>query len=124
MALCNNEVVEAFASVLHKPFTPQNRAFSVEEIKLSIQRAYRQGVDAVVYGKSAVQGWSPMPNNKGIIAILIGLTSIQSPRDVATGQATGKRRHLPFLKPTGALGFALDINGQMAGFVYQKIDWT
>ncbi len=121
MSLCNNEVIEAFASVLHKPFTPQNRAFSIEEIKFAIQRAYPQGVDAVVYGKSAVQGWSPVPNSKGIIAILIGIVS---PRDPASGLPTGKRQHLPFLKPTGSLGFALDINGQMAGFVFHTITWT
>ena len=121
MALCNNEVVQVFNSVLHKPFTPQHRAIGVEELTFAIQRAYPQGVDAVVYGKSAVQGWSPVPNNKGIIAILIGIVS---PRDPASGLPTGKRQHLPFLKPTGALGFALDINGQMAGFTYQKIEWV
>lgn len=115
--VCN----EAFASVMHKPFTPQYRASSVQEIEFAIQRAYPQGVDAVVYGKSAVQGWSPVPNNKGIIAVLIGL--VQSPRDVASGQATGKRQHKPvFLKPTGALGYAIEIGGQMAG-CYTKIEW-
>ena len=83
--------------------TPQNHGSSLAQIEADIQRRFPGRVDAVVYGKSSVQGWSQVPNNKGIIAILIG---IQSPRDSASGQATGKRQHKPFLKPTGALGLS------------------
>lgn len=121
MSLCNNEVIQVYNSVLHKPFTPQNRAFSIEEMKFAIQRAYPQGVDAVVYGKPAVQGWSAVPNSKGIIAILIGIVS---PRDPASGLPTGKRQDNPFLKPTGALGFFCDLNGQFGGVVSHTITWV
>ena len=122
-ALVYNEVYNA---VLQRPFTPQNFGSSLVQIEADIQRRFLGGVDAVVYCKSAVPGWSQVPNNKGIIAILIGIQSprdsasgqvygsqrimqfgIQSPRDSASGQATGKRVHKPlFLKRTGAYSIA------------------
>jgi len=91
MALCENQnLTELFRSVMHKPFTPQNFGSSLVQIEADIQRRLPGGVDAAVYCKSAVPGWSQVPNNKGIIAVLIG---IQSPRDAASGQASGKRVH-------------------------------
>ncbi|MBM3767666.1 MAG: hypothetical protein FJW32_19925 [Acidobacteria bacterium] len=117
-SLCDNENLnELFRSVMHKPFTPQNFGSSLVQIESDIQRWFPGGVDAVVYGKSSVQGWSQVPNSKGIIAILIG---IQSPRDASSGQATGKRVHKPFLKRTGALG-VIEINGCSAGWVYPLV---
>lgn len=98
---------------------PQNFGSSLVQIEADIQRRFPGGVDAVVYGKSSVQGWSQVPNNKGIIAILIG---IQSPRDVASEQATGKRQHKPYLKPGGTMGLFFDTY-ETGGQVYQKITW-
>ncbi len=97
---------------------PQNFGSSLAQIEADIQRRFPAGVDAVVYAASTVPGWSQVPNNKGIIAILIGIVS---PRDPASGLATGKRQHKPFLKPTGALGYALNAH---VALTYEKITWT
>lgn len=124
MALCSNEVIRAYDSVLHKPFTPQNRVNSMQEIELNIQRQYPQGVDAVVYCKSSVNGWSQMPSTKGIIAILIGLiVPPAAAREAGSGLATGRRQHLPFLKPTGSVGYAIELGGAFAG-VFHTITWV
>jgi hypothetical protein len=113
----NETVKDVFASVLHKPFTPQNFGSSLAQIEADIQRQFPGRVDAVVYAASAVQGWSQVPNNRGIIAILIGITS---PRDPASGLPTGKRQHKPlFLKPTGALGYALNAH---VGLPYLELE--
>ena len=98
--------------------TPQYRGSSLAQIEADIQRRFPGTVDAVVYATSAVPGWSQVPNNKGIIAILIG---INSPRDPQSGLPTGQRQHKPFLKPTGALGYALNAH---VALTYEKITWT
>jgi len=108
-----------FAVVLRKPFTPQHPSFSLVEMKLSIQRSYPQGVDAVVFAKFPSQGWSAVPNSTGIIAILIGMINPPSPSEAGSG--TGRRQYAPFLKPTGAMRFAVDRQGRPAGSMYWEL---
>lgn len=122
MPLNANQLNSIYASAMRGPFIPQNRCFSVEEFKLQFKSTHPQGADAVVFKKSATPGWTAIPNREGIIAILIGLTKPPSAREDPSGLATGKRQHLPFLKPGGALGVAREIDGEQAG--YYKVEWT
>jgi hypothetical protein len=64
-----------FSSAAHKPFQPEHRSHGLaDELPgQEIKRAYPQGADVIVVMAARQPGWSLIANEKGIIAILIGL---------------------------------------------------
>jgi len=103
-----NTLNDIYAFALRMPFTPQHIAPNLSEIESQIKRTFPGGVHAVVFRKSSIPGWAEVRNTKGIIAILIGLigpSTSQPMRDVATGQASGIMGPKPYVRPGGAVGY-------------------
>jgi hypothetical protein len=92
----NETIMLIYAAELRKPFVPQNPAASFYAIELDLRTKLPRPADAIVLIKSSRQGWSLVPNSRGIIAVLIGL---QSP-NMANSAFGG---HPPYLAPGGVV---------------------